>query len=131
MINVNKIALDFEPRKEIESKLVKPSNIPDVILMTEFESAFLCGLLNKFKPKKILEVGVCSGGTTAIILQCMEKIGQKYEMYSVDVAEKCPHDTSRETGFFAAPVIADLKSGRHEFCLGRSIPYLLDKIGGV
>ncbi len=130
MFHVNKIPLDFEPRKEIESKLVKPSNIPEVILMTEFESGFLCGLLNKFKPKKILEVGVCSGGTTAIILQCMEKIGQPYEMHSVDVAEKCPHDISRETGFFAAPVIANLKCGRHEFHLGRSIPFLLDAMGG-
>ena len=57
--------------------------------MSEFESAFLCGLIKKYEPKKILEVGIAEGGTTAIILNCLESIGQEYKMYSVDVSEKC------------------------------------------
>lgn len=69
--------------------------------MSEFESAFLCGLLKKFKPKKILEVGVSAGGTTPIILQCLEDNGQEYEMYSIDVSEKYYRDSNKETGFIA------------------------------
>lgn len=36
--------------------------------MSEFDSAFLCGIIKKQKPKKILELGIASGGTTAIIM---------------------------------------------------------------
>ena len=74
MYHINEIVLDFEPRKNVLSKIPV---VPDEPEMSEFESAFLCGLLNKFQPKKILEVGVAAGGTTAIILQCMKNIGDK------------------------------------------------------
>ena len=52
--------LDFESRKIAvkkmpETKYAEPE-------MSEFESAFLCGCLRKFKPKKILELGIAGGG---------------------------------------------------------------------
>lgn len=88
MLKLNKINLDFEPRKKIFANppTPPPPNEPE---MSEFESAFLCGLIEKYEPKKILEVGVAAGGTTAIILNCLENIGQEYKMHSVDVSEKC------------------------------------------
>ena len=69
--------------------------------MSEFESAFLCGALKKFQPKKILEVGVAEGGTTAIILQCLEDIGEKYIMRSIDVSEKLWSAKNKPTGLTA------------------------------
>ena len=74
MYNIDEIVLDFEPRKKILPKLPIVPNEPE---MTEFESAFLCGVLNKFKPKKILEVGVAADGTTAVIMQCMEDLAKE------------------------------------------------------
>ena len=52
------VNLYYEPRKEILNKLglsVKPE-------MSEFDSAFLCGMLRKFKPHKIMEDGIAGGG---------------------------------------------------------------------
>ncbi len=71
MNHINEIVLDFEPRKNVLSKIPVVPNEPE---MSEFESAFLCGLLKKFKPKKVLEIGVAGGATTAIMLQCLEDI---------------------------------------------------------
>lgn len=101
MIHINEIPLDFEPRKKILPKLrdcPKGYRNPE---MSEFDSAFLCGLLETHRPKKILEVGVASGATTAIILQTLEDIGEPYEMYSVDVSENWYRDRNNPTGFLA------------------------------
>ena len=95
--------MDFEPRRKILPKLpdyVSPQGEREPE-MSEFQSAFLCGAIKKFRPKKILEVGVAGGATTAIILQALENLGAPYEMHSVDVAEKF-FDNTRPMGFMAA-----------------------------
>ena len=79
--------LYLEPR--IETLKIIP-NIPNEPEMSEFDSSFLCGLIRKYMPKKIVEVGVAAGGTTAIILQCLAllKHNENCEVYSVDLNEK-------------------------------------------
>lgn len=52
------VELFEEPRKEILSKL----NILEKPEMSDFDSAFLCGMLKKFRPTKIMEVGIAGGG---------------------------------------------------------------------
>ncbi len=128
MIHLNKIALDFEPRKKFFSKLATPPLYREPE-MNEFESAFLCGLIKKFCPKKIIEIGVAGGATTAIILECLESIGQKYEMISVDIAQNFYRDTTKKTGFLAESITEDLKFGTHKFCLGTTLPFVIDDIG--
>ena len=98
--------------------------------MSEFESAFLCGLIKKYEPKKILEVGVAAGGSTAIILNCLEDIGQKYKMHSVDVSEKYYRTNDKPSGFLAEKSIKNLKVGKHKLYLGKILPQLIDDIGG-
>ena len=132
--------LDYEPRKKILPHLpeyASPQGYREPE-MSEFESAFLCGALKTFRPKKILEVGVAGGGTTAIILQALEDIGEPYEMHSVDVAEKFYRDPSKQSGFLAtiakennlfAPPQSTL-IGKHEFRLGKYLPQIIDEIGG-
>ena len=68
-LSINKIKLYVEPRKNVISQYEIPEGEPE---MSEFESGFLCGILKDYKPKKIVEVGVAGGATTAIILECME-----------------------------------------------------------
>lgn len=101
MIKLNEIPLDYEPRKKILPKLKdNPQGFRDPE-MSESESAFLCGLLETYRPKKILEVGVASGATTSIILQVLEDIGKTYEMHSVDVSAQWYRDRTKPTGFMA------------------------------
>ena len=130
MIHINEIPLDFEPRKKILPKLPACPGEPE---MSEFESAFLCGALKTFRPKKILEVGVAGGATTAIILQSLENLGEPYEMHSVDIAEKFFRDPSKATGFmaaFAKEKIFGRLHGTHKFYLGKVLPQIIDEISG-
>lgn len=133
MIKFNEIEPDFEPRKKISSKV--PAEFLK-IEMKESESAFLCGMLKKFQPKKIVEVGVAEGGTTAIILQCLEDIGQKYVMHSIDISEKLWCDKTKETGI-TAKYVKEKKiispdselCGVHNFHFGKVLPSVIEEIG--
>ena len=96
MIKFNEFPNNEEPRKKINEKFKshfegKEKSHP---WMEPSESAFLCGAVQTCRPKKILEVGVAKGGTTAIILQLLEDLGEPYEMHSCDLATKVAgHDT--------------------------------------
>ena len=56
---IDKIDNYEEPRKQIEQKMDFTRHAPE---MTMPESAFLCGLIRKHRPEKIIEVGVSGGG---------------------------------------------------------------------
>ncbi|MBR4152973.1 MAG: class I SAM-dependent methyltransferase [Selenomonadaceae bacterium] len=138
MIKLNDVVSDYEPRKKIFTKLrsvMKNYRDPE---MLESESAFLCGLLKSYKPKKILEVGVAKGGTTALVLQILEDLGEFYEMYSVDVSEECYSLKSNPTGYVATFAkennLFDTEHsslrGKHELHLGKCLPQVIDEIGG-
>lgn len=136
MIRLNAIPMDYEPRHKIMLKLsAHGSGLHNLILMDEPESAFLCGALKTFRPKKILEVGVAAGGSTAIILQALEDIGAPYEMHSVDLRKKHEVYDTEDIGFLA--IFAKEKNlinpdglrGTHEFHVGKYLPQVIDEIG--
>ncbi len=135
MIHLNAIPLDYEPRRKIISKLSMQNTWNDVfVLMTEFDTAFLCGALKTFRPKKILEVGVAAGGSTAIILQTLEEIGEAYEMHSVDLNPNFLFEgyTDRPVGFvttYAKEKFFGKMSGTHKFHIGKILPQIIDEIG--
>ncbi len=140
MIKINEVPNNIEPRNKMFPKLQKG-------LLADFrgpemqpsETAFLCGLLKTYKPKKILEVGIAKGSTTAIVLQTLEDIGEPYEMRSVDIAEQCYSFKTKRTGFVAEFAKENnlfnspdkpLLYGSHEFYLGKYLPQVIDEIGG-
>ncbi len=133
MIHLNELPLDFEPRNEILSKLsAHGRGLENLMLMSEFDTAFLCGALKTFRPKKILEVGVAAGGSTAIILQALEEIGATYEMHSIDLAERQVHFRNEPTGFLATLAkerVFGKMSGTHKFHIGKILPQIIDEIG--
>ena len=55
--------------------------------MTKAEHGFLCGLIKKFQPGKVVEVGVAGGGTTAVVMKCLEAVSPDAKMYSVDISK--------------------------------------------
>lgn len=71
--HINEIELFSEPRKIILKHLTKISNEPE---MSEFESSFLCGLLKKHRPHKIVEVGVAGGGDNSYYLAMHGNVGR-------------------------------------------------------
>lgn len=79
--------------EDIYSKIGKNES-----LMSETDHGFLCGLLEQYKPKKILEVGVYAGGTTIAVLDMLQRLGLKdSELYSVDLAKQI--EQSKEVGY--------------------------------
>ena len=138
MIKLNAIPLDYKPRHKVMLKLSPyGSNLELFVLMNEVESAFLCGMIEQFSPKKIVEVGVAGGGTTAIILQALEDLGESYEMHSIDAAPTFYRDKTKPAGFMAAFALENnlfapphsTLSGTHEFHLGKFLPQVIDDIG--
>lgn len=123
---MNTLELFYEPRKIIMPKLDNPYGEPE---MSEFESAFLCGCLKKHHPKKILELGIAGGATTAIILQCMSMISSNYILHSVDLSEKFYRDKNKQSGFLAKESYQYLTEVNHKFHLGQYITECLDEIG--
>ncbi|MCI8770860.1 MAG: class I SAM-dependent methyltransferase [Lachnospiraceae bacterium] len=103
--------------------------------MTRWESGFLCGLLKKFKPKKILEVGVAGGGTSVIIRKALEMLGLSQTLhFSGDLSEEYyrKKGSGLATGY-QYDVACEKKAierGNHTLYTGKYLPEYIDKVGG-
>lgn len=110
---------------------MKEFNILEYSEMTLFQQSFICGLIKENRPGKIVEVGVSAGGTTAVILSCLEMLKVEAEMYSVDLSNKWYRNIEYETGHCVKNIFPHLKGNvEHKFLLGGSIPFFLEQIGG-
>lgn len=96
---------DVHIYEEIESKIKGF----DKVEMTQTEQKFLNGIVRKYKPKKILEIGVAKGGSSAIILNAIKDI-EDAKLYSVDLSVNCYRDTNKKTGFLVAENFPHLQS---------------------
>ena len=98
--------------------------------MSENDHAVLCGLLEMYKPKKVVEIGVAGGGTTTIIMKCLQKVNPEAVMYSVDISKECYRRAGKPTGFLLESVRDRLSNiSNHTFLLGDIYPNVADKIG--
>lgn len=91
---------------------------------------FLCGLLRQEKPAKIVEVGVASGGTTAVIVNFLngpEMEPEKTHFYSIDISTKYYLQPEHETGYIARKYDQDSRV-HHEYMLGDVCAAFLNKI---
>lgn len=115
------------PRKSLISEL----SLTEKTEMSDFESAFLCGLIKMRRPKKILEVGVAGGGTTAILAKTIDMLDMNTDtkLWSVDLSEAYYRDPSKITGFLADGIKTD-KPVKRKMLLGEVLPRRLEKIGG-
>ncbi len=102
--------------------------------MTRWESGFLSGLLRKFRPRKILEVGVAGGGTSVIIRKALEMLELNDTIhYSGDLSEKYYRKKHEDlaTGFqYDLACEKDVISkGNHKLYIGNYLPEYIDDIG--
>lgn len=91
---------------------------------------FLCGLIKKRKPKKVLEIGVAGGGTTSVILNCIDKLGLDTEVISVDLAEKSYYDQRKRVGYLLDRTrdIIPAACGKHMLLTGKVIAEHIEEI---
>ena len=94
------------------------------------EHGFICGLLRKYQPHKIVEVGVAGGGTTAVIMKCLDLLHNDARMYSVDLNEQCYRKQEKMTGYQLNEVREELENfSNHKFLLGHILPEVIHEIG--
>lgn len=123
-----KVICDYEPRKKIMKKISFPEGEPE---MSETQSAFLCGLIQMSKPKKIIEIGTAGGGSTSIMLQALKDLHgeiEGWELYSVDWSKRFYRDKSLETGFIAKETEYILGIKEFRLKTGHCAAYYLDEI---
>ena len=96
--------------------------------MTYMERRFLNGIIRKVKPKKILELGVCAGGSSAIILNAIKDI-ENSRLYSVDYNPYYWKDISKKCGFIIDEKFQHLKN-KWKLYTGGVAAKFMDNIGG-
>jgi len=98
--------------------------------MSNEELAYLCGLIKMYAPKKIVEVGVADGGTTAVVLNCIDKLGLNSEVHSIEIQPKSwTGDSSKDSGYLAEESKVFFKNTiNHKLNIG-VLPDYIDKIG--
>lgn len=98
--------------------------------MLSSEIGFLCGLIRERQPKKIVEVGVAAGGTTAVILNCIQLLQIESKVFSVDLSETYYRDHKKKTGYLVEELNAyGISMENHKFLLGKVLPERLEEIG--
>ena len=93
--NVINVAIESTTRELYSSFADK---VKDVVIMAEEEQLFLLQMILDKNPKKILEMGVARGGSTAIILNGI-KHNPEAKLYSLDIRETMWDDDSKPIGF--------------------------------
>lgn len=98
--------------------------------LSEAEHGFICGLIKKYKPKKIVELGVSGGGTSVLILNCLQKLGlNDTKMYSVDLSQTYHLNPEKKCGFQideARPYLKNISN--HKLLLGKILPEVIEEI---
>lgn len=119
--------VDLYDEPEVEIKKILNSYHSE---MTTFQHSFLCGLIKENEPKKIVEIGVSAGGTTALIIHCLNMLNIQAEMYSIDLMEKWYLNEKYETGFLMKNEFRNFSGNvNHNFMLGHTIPHYIEDIG--
>jgi predicted O-methyltransferase YrrM len=65
--------------------------------MTQQESEFLTALIQRNKPKKLLEVGVSSGASSVVILNAIKDFAESM-LYSIDLNQSCYFNNELKIG---------------------------------
>ena len=84
LVNLETHLDEFETSvyNEIKPKVI---SIPHCSDMLSNQREFLNGLVRKFRPKKIIEIGVKAGGSSIIILNAIKDI-ENSKLYSIDIS---------------------------------------------
>ena len=128
-MNVYQQIEEYNEPREILTHLKREEQLIDAE-MSASEHGFLCGLVKRFRPKKLVEVGVAAGGTSAVILQCIQSLGLDTEMYSVDLSEKFYGVPEKVCGYLL-PVAekCGISLSHHTLMLGKVVAARLGEIG--
>lgn len=126
MYYIDEIERDYAPRREIAERI---PGTEELIKMYEPDSAFLCGLLRKTGPKKIVEVGIANGATTAVTMQCLHDMGISASVHGVDILDGTYTGSGLEVGIVAKKAADLLGVEDFNLHLGVCLAEVIEEIG--
>jgi len=119
--------LDYSIRQNLHD-IIPTNEMSEYCEMNGFESAFICGLIKKFKPRNILEVGVASGGSSAIILEAIKTYTFDTNLISVDISpEWYRKKQKKQTGWQAIEKFGNLPNW--SLHTGSYLPEIIEQFG--
>lgn len=102
--------------------------IKGVSEMTQSERFFLNGVIRHFRPKKLLEVGVAAGGSSAVILNAIQDIPEA-KLFSHDYNADYYRGGGEKSGFLVNMICPEL-AGKWDLRTGGPVARHIDSIGG-
>jgi predicted O-methyltransferase YrrM len=94
--------------------------------MAKYEREFLTALILRYKPKKVIELGISSGASSVVILNALKNTDNA-TLYSIDYEKQYYRDTSKECGF-VVDSYPELNKNWKKFLGGLACNFL-DEIG--
>ena len=122
-IVINQRAEDYE-----QEYINKIKNKLDGSLLSTLDMKFINGMIRKYKPKKILEVGVASGGSSAIIFNAIQNIENSH-LYSIDKLINDYNRRNKEIGWIVKDNFSNLMKKWTLYTEGITSNFI-EKIGG-
>ncbi|EKV56382.1 class I SAM-dependent methyltransferase [Brachyspira hampsonii] len=95
--------------------------------MTIMHRKFLNGIIRQNKPKKILELGVSAGGSSAIILNAINDIDNSF-LYSIDYSDKYYRNPSKEVGWIVKEKFNNM-TNKWKLYTGATAAKFIEEIG--
>ena len=122
------IVINQRPEDYEQEYLNKIKNKLYGALLEKIDMRFINGMIRKYKPKKILEVGVASGGSTAIILNAIQNIENSH-LYSIDKLINAFNKKNKETGWIVKEKFSNLMN-KWTLYTGGITSNFIEEIGG-
>ena len=103
--------------------------INGIIQLSLDQQKFLNGLIRKFKPKKLVEIGVSAGGSSALILNAIKDIS-KAKLYSIDKNIKWYLNPYKKVGWLVKQNFPELMDKWNLYTGGNTAEFI-EKIGNI
>ena len=122
------IVINQRPEDYEQEYLNKIKKKLDGALLASIDMKFINGMIRKYKPKKILEVGVAGGDSSAIILNAIQNIENSH-LYSIDKLNYTYNRRNKEIGWIVKEKFSNLMNKWTLYTEGITSNFI-EKIGG-
>ena len=125
----SKQEIEFSKIEEFDKEILLPIQpyLEGYIETTKEEQKFLNGLIRKIKPKKVVEIGIAAGGTSALILNAIKDI-RDAKLISIDVNKNYYRNRSKLSGFIVEEKFRQLMN-KWEKYTGGIVSEFIENIG--